>query len=815
MCTDSRALRHVLRIWGEGFKESDLVKEAEKERVNPVSKCVNNGKLFQTPFGLSVSQLRDVDDIVVPADLSITDNMQRKGSIPYNNIWLKCLLANATGRRTPFGTTMTEQQVITLIRDIPNEPITFPKPELQYHHSKDVLVSHQEWAVPTLQGYRFKAGDILKDKRALWVAVAAKDAKKQVHEILSTGWNPQTMSDLVPTWFQDHNLPEDEVKAWDTEVETLWHMGSITQVTQESVRLHGLPQVVLPIFLVKEKDKFRPIMDARYSNVPFLPPWFSLPKIQNFLSKLTKDIFWFKSDIKGGWHHIPIAQDHSNFFAFHWKGKLFQYKVCPFGDATAPYCFTYLMISLKKLLKTRGVKDFILYIDDLLVPASLSWEESCLLREKVIKTQLSLNVALGAKKCPPPSKRGEALGFLVDTQLGMVTFTDEKFEVILKLAEEIKEAWTKGAKIHVRKLASLLGKVVSGILLCPFTIGLLHDCIIAITELTTDNRWDQYIVQSPKILQGVFQWIYWSKANPKRLWCNPAPVIWCSSDATLTSASAVFWGFTPEFTPSTCKAYPLCQAKTESVPSHTNIAVIEAFAIYWGLHTLWNKIVKWLASRNLQPNTVEWVWATDNQVCQGSFNKGRSFQKEVHMMAQNTIKQFVLKYNLKISFPYIPSKINMTADNLTRLVKDKNDWRLAKAYLIKFLKFCKKKQLPTPTVDAFATRENRLFEDYCSEFWDLGSRGSFYETDLNKECVWCNPPFGEIHRTLEHVTSHKLTAWVVVPTWPGEPWWHLTMDAHAYFNLQFAKEYGPLNSVHLPDRTIILPWALNIFLFRS
>ena len=165
------------------------------------------------------------------------------------------------------------------------------------------------------------------------------------------------------------------------------------------------------MFLVEEKDKWHPVIDARYSNRALLPPLFKLPKIGDFGSLLSKDGYWFKCDVKSGWNHIPISQDHLNFFAFQWKKNLYQYKICPFGDSSTPFAFTYLMITLKKMLKARGFSNFILYIDDLLVKANLSSQEASSLRNLVIKTQLSLGLVLRAKKCPPLAKKGEALGF--------------------------------------------------------------------------------------------------------------------------------------------------------------------------------------------------------------------------------------------------------------------------------------------------------------------------------------------------------------------------------------------------------------------
>ncbi len=445
-------MRYLLRLWGEGFNPSDQLVNvtAQSYTTTPAMKHILKGTVVQSLEGLGIPHRTNPPPLPPIFREFLNVPIPRKGSLPFSQKWVLALLSTATGVRTPFGVTMTLNQVVKLVTDIPEVAEPVPKSTLAHPISDDILVSEERWAVATDSGYKFRAGEVLKHSREKWVAVATGPAKKKIYDILTMGWNPTPTHTVCPTWFQDHNLKDHEVLAWDNEVISLLQMGSVSQITKSHVQKYGLPQVVLPIFLVEEKDKFRPIMDARFSNVPFLPPWFSLPKIQDFLASLSKDLFWFKCDVKGGWHHIPIAQDHSNFFAFQWKGKLYQYNVCPFGDATAPYCFTYLMITLKKILKARGLRVFTLYIDDLLVPASLSFEEASLLRTQVINAQLDLNLVLGAKKCPPPSKSGEALGFWVDTHTGIVTFTQEKFGKIRDLAFTIKQTWKQGKKVHAR-----------------------------------------------------------------------------------------------------------------------------------------------------------------------------------------------------------------------------------------------------------------------------------------------------------------------------------------------------------------------------
>ena len=718
-------------------------------------------------------------------------SIPRKGSIPFGKHWVNLLMNNSTGRHTPFGVTMTTNQVETLITNIPSESLFIPETSLHTPISSEILISENHWAVPTVSGWKFKAGIVLKARRHVWLKACSPQAVPKLKDILTDGWNPPPDSLSEPVWFQDHSMSENETSVWDKEVTTLLQMGSIKQITQKHVRQYGLPQVVLPIFLVEEKDKFRPIIDARFSNLTFLPPWFPLPDIEHFINQLTRDTFWFKCDIKGGWHHIPIHQDHSNFFAFHWKGKLFQYLVCPFGDATAPYCFTYLLITLKRMLKARGFSYFTLYIDDLLMPGSTSQELAAQQRQQVINLQLQLNLVLGAKKCPPPSKTGEALGFWIDTQQGIITFTPQKLTAIFEMALGIQQTWSLNQKIPVKKLASLLGKIIAGKILCSQTIGILHDLLSLLASSTANNKWDSFVCADPKLLNAVFSWITFVKSHPRRLWFTPQRTIYFSSDATLQAASAVFWGFSPEYHPNSTSHKPIFKAYTSDIPESSNIAAIEGFAILWGFRNFSQKVIQWLQNQNLSPSDVLWVWATDNQVCEAAFNKGRSLEPLVHTFSSTMISEVVLPLGVHISFPYIPSKINFEADSLSRLPVQQH-WSFSPKYFSNFMKYCVKHQLPLPTCDALATKNNALLPHYHSEFLDYHSLGDFFTSSNRATTYWVNPHLDKVEKTLRFLVTEGITAWVLLPVWPAASWWSLTSSASFQYDVKFQPGWGPI-----------------------
>jgi len=141
--------------------------------------------------------------------------------------------------------------------------------------------------VATKSGWKFKAGQVHEHHADIWVGISKGNDK--VKDQLNNGWCPKQFCNLAPTWFQSNQLSDQEQEAWDAEVCSLWAMKAIEPIDWNWVSRWGLPRVILPVFMVDEVTKFRPIMDARYSNLSLQAEWFSCPKILNFCHLHSKD----------------------------------------------------------------------------------------------------------------------------------------------------------------------------------------------------------------------------------------------------------------------------------------------------------------------------------------------------------------------------------------------------------------------------------------------------------------------------------------------------------------------------------------------
>ena len=76
-----------------------------------------------------------------------------------------------------------------------------------------------------------------------------------------------------------------------------------------------------------------------------------------------------------------------------------------------------------------------------------------------------------------------------------------------------------------------------------------------------------------------------------------------------------------------------------------------------------------------------------------------------------------------------------------------------------------------PTVDAFASKDNRRFPEYWSVDDD-----AFTKSWRGKKLLWINPPFDVFDRVVYKLKEEKAKAIVVVPQWLDKGWWKDLQD---------------------------------------
>jgi len=729
--------------------------------------------------------------------LAMPMSLRHKHFLPHD--FLSLLLGNAS-LHSKYGKTMCDQDILKVFASFPEVAPPAPTFSIQHPIDRDIYI-HESLAVPTSSGWKFKAGQVYEAHKDTWLAISESE---RVRSVLTSGWCPTQNCDLAPVWFKSNELQPEEQVAWDKEVQDLWAMKAICPIDWHWISKWGPPRIILPVFLVKEPTKYRPIMDARYSNVALKADWFPCPSILDFCQTLTKDRFWFKCDQKSGWQHINLHPSHSRFFCFQWRRLVFAYTTPAFGDTTAPFIFTYMGATFKRALKAKGFQ-FILYIDDLLVAGKHSFQDTLVLREKVIQLAMSLGIVFAVPKCPPPSLEGEALGFLVDTAKGILGISPKRKLKIQTLLQECLDNAIANTLTPLKKVARLVGLIISCQVLHPQTMWFVAPLIHL---FTTD--WECSISTTPSQFARVFPWLQLVSSSPRRLWIDPPCHRFISTDATLSQLGAALWKSNPSFLVPGVPSTPQASAAIRPFQQAHNIAHFEAVAIPWALKTFIDFL----------PNYSHITWAVDNQNVFYGFKNG--FARMPYIAAElNTFMNLVIKHSLWVEFVWVPSAINLEADVLSRDFSPMHEIQLHHTHWENFLKFCVEQDWPLPNFDAFASAQNAKFKVYFSKIRDGQAVGNFWFSELSHNNIyWVFPPLGKmIPAVLKRIQQHEARAWVLLPQWTSRPWWHITSQAIHKYTLSNLDNVSPFVTIS-PDnkasaKTFNYPLDIWFFDFRT
>ena len=158
------------------------------------------------------------------------------------------------------------------------------------------------------------------------------------------------------------------------------------------------------------------------------------------------------------------------------------------------------------------------------------------------------------------------------------------------------------------------------------------------------------------------------------------------------------------------------------------------------------------------------------------------------------------------------------ADKLSKLVYT-SDWtflpHIRRRILCHFA-------LPQPSLDAFASAQNRTCERYIAQHHDGEADGVDFFASVNlcfRHIVWANPPFGTriLTRVVHQFITYKFHGYLLVPVWPRQRFWALARTwANSMILLPESSRYfkpGPNHPCAGKER--ITRWKIAIFYFRD
>ena len=143
--------------------------------------------------------------------------------------------------------------------------------------------------------------------------------------------------------------------------------------------------------------------------------------------------------------HIPIHQRSQNLLWFHVGGCSFQFRVLPFGIATAPLEFTRITKEVKLRLQSKGIRIH-QYLEDWLLRA-LS-QQICLEQsQQLVAFVQELGWVINFKKSELiPTQKFDFLGYRFDLNRGEVSPTEKKWYILTMAIEGLNNSLTNDSQ---------------------------------------------------------------------------------------------------------------------------------------------------------------------------------------------------------------------------------------------------------------------------------------------------------------------------------------------------------------------------------
>ena len=176
------------------------------------------------------------------------------------------------------------------------------------------------------------------------------------------------------------------------------HVDFVDQVVLELVNygrvrmVNEQPFVANPLSVsIQPCGKKRLILDLRHVNKSLIKQSLKYEDWKIAMSYFAKDAYMFSFDLKSGYHHIDIAQEHQTFLGFSWRAPdsinevFFVFTVLLFGLSTALYVSKKVLKPLEKYWRIQGLC-IAIFLDD--GWAIVQDRESCRIKALAVRRDL-------------------------------------------------------------------------------------------------------------------------------------------------------------------------------------------------------------------------------------------------------------------------------------------------------------------------------------------------------------------------------------------------------------------------------------------
>lgn len=187
----------------------------------------------------------------------------------------------------------------------------------------------------------------------------------------------------------------------------------VSKMLAEGLITPSMSPFASPVLLVKKKDgSWRFCVDYRKLNDITIKNKFPLPIVDELLDELAGTAFFSKLDLRSGYHQIRLVEQDEYKTSFKTHNGHYQFKVMPFGLATAPGTFQCVM---NFILAPHNRKFVLVFMDDILV-FSKSWLEHLEHLSIMLSTLREHQLYANLSKCSFAQTKLEYLGHIISNK---------------------------------------------------------------------------------------------------------------------------------------------------------------------------------------------------------------------------------------------------------------------------------------------------------------------------------------------------------------------------------------------------------------
>lgn len=576
---------------------------------------------------------------------------------------------------------------------------------------------------------------------------------------------------LVPVIVRDNNPNTAQHHQFvSNEVVSLLGIDAVEDVTDIATDTDEV-RVVAPLTVAENAvGKLRLCWNGRPMSPYLILEKFKMEHAQVAAKMMRKGDLMMTMDMKSGYHQIPVKSSFRRYLCFQWNGRVYRWKVLPFGLATAPRAYSKLSRALVKHWRKLGIRCSN-YIDDFIFFASTTAEAE---RIRVVVlgdlSRLGWFVSLH-KSMLAPGTRVRYLGLeFCSMPVPHLRIPKDKVDRVKKsLGDILTSCSRKGlhnARFRGRTIASVVGFLQSLRLAVPMVGLFTRELIACLGQLPLGlHGYAEFGALVPLTAAALLECKFW-KARIG-VWNGHVLPPSTVSRILYTDASGEGYGGVLK------RVLGRRIEPVISVLSGRWESWVSQDSVYTELLGLWRALVA--AGDDLVGQVV--LHRTDNVSSYWVLSKGGSQISPRLTAIVRLIWLYVVVFGIQLCSDYVGADviINSGADYLSR-VHDTSDVMLQPTL------FGKLWDVFGPfAVDCFASAASVQHSPvtarplpYMSMFADASAVGVHalrYDWRLFAGKCYVFPPVKLIGDVVTLLAEQQVPALIIVPDWPSQWWW--------------------------------------------